>query len=368
MCSQQLLEGFVCFYFLAAAAAAAAAARWPTFAALAAHGKVRQHAINTHSSSNSSSNSNSSSSKSSSSNSSNTSSTALRLLQRLRTQTCSKRRFVDFYLIGSFLTCCCLLRLLQQQQQQWQSLPLVLLLLHLLRRLGEQLLLVASDDSSRMHLAAYFLGCTYYVATPLACFLSAKEASRSSKQQKVISLVIWLGANCVQFASHVVLANLRRQGQGPEGGPSKPHFVSEGVEGSDGCMTKGFTQGRRSSSSSSNISTSNSSRSSNSSSRSSNSNSNNSNSNNSTTSNNSNSSNNNSSRSSSSSNNSSRSRSSNSSSSNNSSSSSRGSSSVGAPKYGIPGGPLFAYTSCPHYLAEVFVYLSLFLSAPSIPL
>ncbi|KAL8452151.1 hypothetical protein Emag_002492 [Eimeria magna] len=201
---QPVLEGLVCFYFLAAAAAAAAAARWPTFAALAAHGKVRWHATNTDGGSDSSSSRNSS-------NSSNTSNTPLRLLRRLRTQTC----IVDFR----------------------------------------------------------------------------------------VSL---------QFASHVVLANLRRQCPGPEWGPSKPHFVSGGVKGSDGCMIKEYTQRRRSSSSSNN-----SSRSSNGSSR---------------------------------------------------RGSSSGSSSVGAPKYGIPRGPLFAYTSCPHYLAEVFLYLSLFLSAPSVPL
>ncbi|KAL8271631.1 hypothetical protein Esti_004436 [Eimeria stiedai] len=245
---QQVLKGLVCIYFLAAAAAAAAAARWPLFAALAAHGKARQHTTNADNSSSSGSTSDSSSSNSSSIN---TSSALLRFLQRLGTQTCSKRRFLDFYLTGSFVTCCCLLRLQQQQEgvDQWRSLPLVLLLLHLLRRVGEQLLLVASDQFSRMHLVAYFLGCTYHVATPLACFLSATEASRPSQQQIAISLVIWLAANYVQFASHAILANLRRRGGGPEGGPSKAHFASGGFEGSSGCMIKDNLQRRRGSSS-----------------------------------------------------------------------------------------------------------------------
>lgn len=182
---QELLEGFlrlsVCIYFLAAAAAAAAAAHWPLLSCFAAHGKTRQQAAHT---------------------SSNSNSRLLQLLQWVATRDFSKRRFLDFYLIGCSITCCCLAALQQQQLQQWQRLSLLLLLLHLMRRLGEQLLLVVTDDSSRMHLFAYALGCTYYVATPLAFLLAVRRCIPVSLPLRGASLGIWIAGNWVQVSVH----------------------------------------------------------------------------------------------------------------------------------------------------------------------
>ncbi|KAL8440233.1 hypothetical protein Efla_000359 [Eimeria flavescens] len=273
--SENILRGLVCVYFIFAAAAAAAA-RWPLFASFAAHGKTRQ-------SSGKGGSGRSEPTPTDSIRSSSSSSRQLQLLQWLKTGDCSKRRFFDFYLIGSLLTCWYLLWQPQQQQELWRLLPLVLLLLHLLRRLGEQLLLVASDEASRMHLFAYLLGCT--------------KASPPSLPHLAAAVGVWLLSNLLQLASHAVLADLRRQGRGKA--------RSESHDG-EFCNTQSSScfnwQEQRGSSNDSNSSCS---------------------------------------------------------------SSSGGREGL---RYGIPRGPLFAYTSCPHYLAEVLVYFSLCLLAPDVPL
>ncbi|CDJ53517.1 hypothetical protein, conserved [Eimeria brunetti] len=315
--SEGPVQWLLCLYFLAAAAAAAAAARWPLCASFAAHGKMRrqrqqqkqqeeereqpqQQLLQQQS-------------------------RLLLLLRWVESKDCSKRRFIDFYITGVFVTCCCLLLLQQQQQQQQQQeqqqqqsnlqlLPLTLLLLHLLRRLGEQALLVASEEASRMHIFAYALGLTFYIATPLAFLCASRRRQGPLLLQAVAAVGLWAVSTLLQFAVHVSLASLRRQGA-PKGDPADCGGPSEAARGA---ADKHLVAKKRRSSNS------NSSRSS---------------------------------------------RSTEAGSSSDSSRSSSGSSQAQKQRgpYRVPRGPLFAYVSCPHYLSEALIYLSLFISAPDVP-
>ncbi|XP_026192564.1 uncharacterized protein LOC34620871 [Cyclospora cayetanensis] len=289
------LRLLLCLYFLTAAAAAAAAGRWTALAAFAAHGKARQQLSDGEDQRLGSG-----------------PSKPLHLLRWIMSRDCSKRRFVDFYSIGSAVAAACLFYQWRYRQREiWELLPVLLLLLHVLRRLAEQLAIVASDDASRMHRFAYVLGCTYYVATPLAFSPASQGPSSVCMLQRGVSIALWTLANALQremgdaagafpaalqLACHASLAALRREGVRALALEDSKEILHAALSADTARSREQQRDGGNTKSRSHNNQSADLAR-------------------------------------------------------------QRG-------PYRIPRSPLFAHVSCPHYLAEVLVYLSLFLLSP----
>ncbi|CRG94755.1 polyprenol reductase, putative [Plasmodium gallinaceum] len=78
--------------------------------------------------------------------------------------------------------------------------------IHLLRRLLEQLLVVRTTSKSFMHIFSYLLGISFYMVTPFSLYNSDKN---EYSKLNLISVILFLFGNLIQFDSHVRLAKLR---------------------------------------------------------------------------------------------------------------------------------------------------------------
>eukprot|EP00922_Rhytidocystis_sp_ex-Travisia-forbesii_P022141 GHVS01032421.1.p1 GENE.GHVS01032421.1~~GHVS01032421.1.p1 ORF type:complete len:294 (-),score=53.27 GHVS01032421.1:152-1033(-) len=105
--------------------------------------------------------------------------------------------FCDFYLTGLLCSLACWMN-------STATPTLFLFMFHLARRLAEQMFVVVTTPTSSMHIAAYILGLSFYIFTPISICCSS-----SSTSFLLLHSTLFILANFSQLYCHCRLAALR---------------------------------------------------------------------------------------------------------------------------------------------------------------
>ena len=112
-----------------------------------------------------------------------------------------KRRFVDFYVIGTFVNTLVLCS--KNGSMLW------LYQIQVLRRLVESLFVTRFSSTAQMHVLHYILGISYYIAVPLTLYCIGDHSDFLKTRHCCFSVSIFLAANWIQYVCHKNLAELR---------------------------------------------------------------------------------------------------------------------------------------------------------------
>ncbi|SCM07686.1 polyprenol reductase, putative [Plasmodium chabaudi chabaudi] len=154
----------------------------------------------------------------------------------------SKKYFSHFYFVGLIINSAILLQDINEASRnnynayEHISKTNIMFEIHLLRRLLEQIFVVKTTSKSFMHILSYCLGVSFYLVTPFS--LHNKNIHKITVL-KLLSIILFIIGNLIQYDSHVRLAKLRSKAlknnespyKVPYGGlfdfVSCPHYFSE---------------------------------------------------------------------------------------------------------------------------------------------
>ena len=129
----------------------------------------------------------------------------------------NKRRFIDFYVVGSIITTITILISsnnlsdIHATTDDTRWLPIFLLLMHLIRRFCECMWVQKSVSTSRMHVAGYLLGVIHYLCLPFV-FIPNQQKGQDSGSNTVKSFMVFMSCHFFQYQQHrhhAILGNLR---------------------------------------------------------------------------------------------------------------------------------------------------------------